>query len=104
MRLSGVAAKAAPLRRLQADHGEKMYCLGPFCQRGHKVVFHLLDLSVLLSAVAAHAGGDAVEGETVFDRCVILPFGKRTTIELTRKLRAAIGELRSIADFKQFAA
>ena len=30
-----------------------------------------------------------------------LPFGKRTTIELTRKLQAAIGELRSIADSKQ---
>ena len=33
-----------------------------------------------------------------------LPFGKGTTIELTRQLQAAIGELRSIADFKQFAA
>ena len=30
-----------------------------------------------------------------------LPFGKGTTIELTRKLQAAIGELRSIADSKQ---
>jgi 1-acyl-sn-glycerol-3-phosphate acyltransferase len=33
-----------------------------------------------------------------------LPFGKRTTIELTRQLQAAIGELRSIADSSQFAA
>ena len=33
-----------------------------------------------------------------------LPFGKGTTIELTRKLQAAIGELRSIADSKQFTA
>src|SRR6266566_2255918 len=30
-----------------------------------------------------------------------LPFGKGTTIELTRQLQAAIGELRSIADSKQ---
>jgi 1-acyl-sn-glycerol-3-phosphate acyltransferase len=33
-----------------------------------------------------------------------LPFGKATTIELTRQLQVAIGELRSIADSKQFAA
>ncbi len=33
-----------------------------------------------------------------------LPFGKGTTIELTRQLETAIGELRSIADSKQFAA
>jgi len=33
-----------------------------------------------------------------------LPFGKGTTIELTRQLETAIGELRSIADTKQFAA
>jgi 1-acyl-sn-glycerol-3-phosphate acyltransferase len=33
-----------------------------------------------------------------------LPFGKGTTIELTRQLQAAIGELRLIADSKQFAA
>ncbi len=33
-----------------------------------------------------------------------LPFGKGTTIELTRQLETAIGELQSIADSKQFAA
>jgi 1-acyl-sn-glycerol-3-phosphate acyltransferase len=33
-----------------------------------------------------------------------LPLGKKTTIELTRQLQAAIGELRSIADTAQFAA
>jgi 1-acyl-sn-glycerol-3-phosphate acyltransferase len=33
-----------------------------------------------------------------------LPLGKETTIELTRQLQAAIGELRSIADLKQLAA
>ena len=34
-----------------------------------------------------------------------VPFGKGTTIELTRQLQAAIGELRSVAElFKQFAA
>ena len=32
------------------------------------------------------------------------PFGTVTTIEFTRQLQAAIGELRSIADSKQFAA
>jgi len=35
---------------------------------------------------------------------VTLPLGKGTTIELTRQLQAAIGELQSIADPKQFAA
>ena len=33
-----------------------------------------------------------------------LPFGKGTTIELTRQLQAAISELRSNADSKRFAA
>jgi 1-acyl-sn-glycerol-3-phosphate acyltransferase len=33
-----------------------------------------------------------------------LPLGKRTTIELTRQLQAAIGELRSIRDCKRLAA
>jgi hypothetical protein len=33
-----------------------------------------------------------------------LPFGKATTIELTRQLQAAISELRSNADSKRFAA
>jgi 1-acyl-sn-glycerol-3-phosphate acyltransferase len=33
-----------------------------------------------------------------------LPLGKETAIELTRRLQAAIGELRSIADSTQFAA
>jgi len=33
-----------------------------------------------------------------------LPFGKGTTIELTRQLQMAIGKLQSIADSKQFAA
>jgi 1-acyl-sn-glycerol-3-phosphate acyltransferase len=33
-----------------------------------------------------------------------LPIGKRTTIELTRQLQAAMGELRSVANSKLFAA
>jgi 1-acyl-sn-glycerol-3-phosphate acyltransferase len=33
-----------------------------------------------------------------------LPFGKQTTIDLTRRLQAAIGELRSIADTRLYAA
>ena len=85
--LTNVAIETVEIRRVEHSDRDKP-CQGPKQMQ----VAHLLHRPLIRVTF-----GSPIQTSE-------LPFGTGTTIKLTRQLQAAIGELRSIADSKQFAA